>query len=164
MNQPWSKIRQRLENECLCEALKGRIRYFTTRYRNAHDGTGRVCILVDNDEKLNMPFETEYKISAEVYRRNDKDKSLKERYDEVTGEFHEKGIFEPWDFSRALDEYFICNIEDCLKSDNPLVRLLAVLDRRTGKRTLEQMKTEAGELPDWLRYFYYLRLTSEGIK
>ena len=84
MNQPWSKIRKKLEQDLLCESLRGRVRYFATRYRHAHDGTGRVCILVDNEEKLNMPYETQYKISEEVYKRKDSSKSLKAWYEEVS--------------------------------------------------------------------------------
>ena len=157
MNQPWSKVRQILEQECLCDSLRGRIRYFTARYRHAHDSTGRVCILVDNIEKLNMPFETEYKISAEVYNRKDNTKSLKDWYDEVTYEFHDNGAFEPYDFGAALGEYFNNSIEKSLQSENLLVRLLAVLDKRIGKRTLERLKTTSKTLPEWLQYFYKLR-------
>ena len=161
MNQSWSKIRQRLEQECLCDSLRGRIRYFATRYRHAHDGTGRVCILVDEIEKLNMPFETEYKISAEVYNRKDNTKSLKDWYDEVTDEFHDNGIFEPYDFGIALDEYFNHPIEKSLQSENLLVRLLAILDKRVGKRTLEKLKSTSKTLPEWLQYFYKLRFDAD---
>ena len=163
MNKPWSKTRQMLEEDFLCDSLKGRVRYFTTRYRHAHDGTGRVCILVDDIEKLNIPFETEYKISKEVYKRKDDSKSLKNWYDEVTDEFHKNGIFEPWDFGNALDEYFENRIEQSLESDDLLVRLLAVLDRRTGRRTLEKLKFTVNDLPEWLQYFYNLRFENENI-
>ena len=115
MNKPWSKIRQMLEQDFLCDSLKGRVRYFTTRYRHAHDGTGRVCILVDDKEVINMPLETEYKISAEVYRRRDNSKSLKGWYDEVTEEFKDSGIFQPYDFGCALDEFFTNSIEKSFK-------------------------------------------------
>jgi hypothetical protein len=152
-----------LENELLCDSLKGRVRYFNTRYRHAHDGTGRICILVDDIEKISMPLETEYKISAEVYKRNDNTKSLKNRYDDVTEEFKENGIFQPYDFGRALDEFFINSIEESLKSQDYIVRLLAIFDRRVGKRTLEKLKPTVSELPEWLQYFYNLRLESEGL-
>ena len=163
MNKPWSKVRQMLEEDFLCESLKGRVRYFTTRYRHAHDGTGRVCILIDDIEKLNMPFQTENEMYAEVYRRKDDSKSLKDWCDEVAGEFHNNGIFEPGDFGVALNEYFENSIEQSLNSDDLLVRLLAILDRRTGKRTLERIKPTINDLPEWLQYFYNLRLENENI-
>jgi len=44
-----------------------------------------------------------------------------------------------------------------------MVRLLAVLDRRVGKRTLEKLKDEVDKQPEWLKKFYLLRLEAEGI-
>ena len=52
----WAKTRKILEQDLLCNSLRGRVRYFATRYRNAHDGIGRVCVLVDEKEVINMPF------------------------------------------------------------------------------------------------------------
>ncbi len=163
MNQSWSKIRKILEEDFLCDSLKGRVRYFNTRYRHAHDGTGRICILVDGVEKLSMPLETEYKISAEVNKRKNDFKSLHDWYEEVTEEFKENGIFQPFDFGHAIETYFLMGIEKSLLSEDYLVRLLTILDRRVGKRTLEKIKPTLNELPEWLRYFYLLRLDSEHI-
>lgn len=42
-----------------------------------------------------------------------------------------------------------------------MIRLLAVLDRRVGKRTLEKLKDERMKQPEWLRFFYDLRLKAE---
>ena len=160
---PWSKTRQILEQDLLCESLKGRVRYFVTHYRHAHDEVGRVCILIDGAERLTMPFSNENKIFQAVHNRPDDSKSLRERYDEVTKEFHQSGIFEPWDFGVAVNEYLANDIKQSLYSENLLVRLLAVFDRRIGKRTLEKLKSEMNLLPEWLQYFYNLRLESENI-
>jgi len=167
-NRQWSKTRKRLEQDLLCEALRGRIRYFATRYRRAHDQFGRYCIVVDGKDVLNMPGETEYEIAREVYSRMVDDRppagmSLKNMYDEVEIEFKYGGIFGDWHFADALNEFFECSIEEALQSDNTLVRMLAVLDRRVGKRTLEKLKPTIDEQPKWLRYFYQLRLESESL-
>jgi hypothetical protein len=61
----------------------------------------------------------------------------------------------------ALDEYLSINIKTALNSENWLVRMLAVMDRRTGKRTLKEIKPTIDELPKWLQYFYQLRFQSE---
>ena len=42
----WSKVKKMLEDDCLCETLKGRVKFFNTRYRSAHDRAGRICIPV----------------------------------------------------------------------------------------------------------------------
>lgn len=48
-------------------------------------------------------------------------------------------------------------------SENPVIRMFAVLDRRVGKRTLERMKQELELQPDWLQRIYRLRLEAEKI-
>ena len=37
----WSGIRNKLENDYLCPALRGHIQYFAASYRESHDQTGR---------------------------------------------------------------------------------------------------------------------------
>ena len=159
----WAEVRKTLEQNLLCDSLKGRVRYFTTRYRKAHDQTGRVCILVDKKEVINMPFYIEdcrhfeasvrSKAATQMYKDNLKD---------VFIEYAEQGLFYPGDFGIALNEYLSVNINDAISSDNLLVRMLAVMDRRVGKRTLHKIKTSISDLPEWLQYFYQLRLKNEN--
>ena len=163
----WAEIRKILEQDLLCDLLKGRVQYFTTRYRKAHDDGGRVCVLVDDKEIINMPFATEYLIYAEVHRRIESEpnceKSISEHYNELEKEFSEKGIFEPWDFGSALDEYLSSSIQDSLNSENRLVQMFAIMDRRVGKRTLEKIRLRITDSPEWLRFFYELRFECEGM-
>jgi sigma-B regulation protein RsbU (phosphoserine phosphatase) len=49
-----------------------------------------------------------------------------------------------------------------LVSDDPVVRLFAVLDRRIGKGTLESLARELYSQPEWLRPFFLLRMRAEG--
>ena len=51
----WSGIRNKLENEYLCPALRGRIQYFATSYWESHDQTGRAAIRLDGVEVLRLP-------------------------------------------------------------------------------------------------------------
>jgi len=164
----WSKTRKRLEQDLLCEALRGRVRYFATRYRGAHDQTGRVCIVVDGKEILNMPYETEFKIWLEADNRKVDGRppagmSLQDLDNEVAAEFMQNGVLGPWQLHDALDEFFVSGIEESLQSLNPLVRMLAILDRRVGKRTLVKLKSTIEKQPAWLQYFYQLRFESEGL-
>ncbi|WP_461207300.1 SF0329 family protein [Clostridium sp. DL1XJH146] len=50
MGQSWSGIKKRLEKDLMCDSLKGRIKYFITKYNNSHDESGRVAIIVDGKE------------------------------------------------------------------------------------------------------------------
>ena len=74
------------------------------------------------------------------------------------------GLYYPGDFGFALDEFLSADIKEALYSDNYLVRTLAIMDRRTGKRTLEKIKPTISGLPEWLQYFYNLRLESDSIR
>lgn len=166
MNRPWSKIRQTLEKDFLCDSLKGRVRYFSTLYHKAHDDGGRICVLVDDIEIINMPFTFEIKTCeiAKKYKNTYVDLEIMEMvYDEIETKLHETGEFGPWDFGNAVTEYFSNPIQQSLQSNDMLVRMLAIMDRRVGLRTLKKLKQTVDELPEWLQYFYNLRLESQGV-
>ena len=52
----WSGIRNKLENEYLCPALRGRIQYFAASYRESHDQTGRAAIRLNGVEVLRSSY------------------------------------------------------------------------------------------------------------
>lgn len=162
MNRSWAETRRLLEEEFLCPALRGRVRYFATRYRRAHDGAGRVCILVDGVERLHMAQDVEASLGEQARRRQGGFATLRECYDALWEEAACRGEFAPWQFGEAADEYLANPIDRSLSSTQPLVRLLAVLDRRVGKRRLRRIQETLSGQPAWLRYFYQLRLESEG--
>ncbi len=137
MSHSFSGIKKRLEQEFLCDSLKGRISYFMTSYSKAHDNEGRVAIRVDGVEVLKGSQFKEVSIS--------------------------EGTFNTHSFTNALEKFFHMDIKDSINSDNYLIRLLAILDRRVGKRTLTKLVDQLEEQPDWLKYFYKLRLSSENI-
>ena len=48
----WSGIRNKLENDYLCPALRGHIQYFATSYSKSADHEGRAAIRMDGVEVL----------------------------------------------------------------------------------------------------------------
>ena len=52
----WSGIRNKLENDYLCPALRGHIQYFATSYWESHDQTGRAAIRLDGMEVLRSNY------------------------------------------------------------------------------------------------------------
>ena len=68
-----------------------------------------------------------------------------------------------FDFSEALETYRHQPIAASLASQDPIVRLFAIVDRWVGRRTLEKIKDTAADQPDWLRPFYEARLAAAGI-
>lgn len=161
----WSKTRQMLEEEYLCEALRGRVRYFATRYRHAHDGRGRVSVLVDGKEVLNMHFATEYQANAAAHARwdNTREEPLQTAIEAVEQSFAEEGRFAPGDFGAAVENYLQSDIAAALASPDLLVRMLAMMDRRVGRRTLMRQMQLIALQPPWLQGFYRLRLEAEGL-
>ena len=64
---------------------------------------------------------------------------------------------------KMIAKYRNQTIKESINSDNPLERMFAILDRRLGKRTLLSIKETLDEQPNWLQFFYNLRLESEHI-
>ena len=161
----WAEVRKILEQDLLFDSLKGRVRYFATRYRKAHDEAGRVAILVDEKEVINMSLLIEDARYGEVHKReaDEPDKTFLEIHEKVYNEFAEKGLYHPGDFVFSLDKFLSLNIQEALKSDDYLVRMFAIMDRRVGKRTLEKIKLTISDVPEWLQFFYILRLENEGV-
>jgi len=73
------------------------------------------------------------------------------------------GVFDQRCFYRAFDEFDNQSIEKSLCSENMLVRIFAVLDRRVGKRKLISMKETIENEPDSIKEFFAIRMNAEGI-
>lgn len=180
MTNSWSGLRKELEQDFLCNALKGRVQYFITHYRDAHDDYGRICIRVDGKEQLmGNPYaygvkgycalEMQLKREQEIPMREwspketlyaEENQAVEDKVKALT---IENGDFAIYDITDAIRTYKTATIADSLSSENPLVRMFAVLDRRVGKRTLLKLATQIEEQPQWLQFFYMLRLDAETI-
>ena len=65
-----------------------------------------------------------------------------------------------WDFLSAVLEFRNLSIQDALNSEDYIIKVLAILDKRVAKRTLQKVKEaeEYKKYPDWVWQFYELRL------
>ncbi len=147
MSWNWSGIRKKLEQNYLADCLRGRIQYFVTRYREAHDGVGRACIRLDGKEILQgCHFHTE-------------------RYWTNVMDDHalDLGAFDEGDFYAAFQQFNNQSIEKSLNSENLIVRIFAVLDRRVGKRTLLKLEESIQNEPVNFQTFYAIRMEAEGL-
>lgn len=134
----WSKTKKRLEGY-ICNSLKDRVDFFCSNYR-IHDGIGRTYITVDGKEVYNMCT------LKRDYYREPKD-----------------GFYSQVEFMEAVNEYLNSSIEELLKSDNVLIKILVLLDRRIGKRTLKNMNEVMAKEDNMVQYFYKLRCDAEGL-
>ena len=174
----WSADRKRLEQDLLCEKLRGRVQYFFTHYHAAPDQYGRFAVRVDGQEVLRAnPYqEVYYSLSADQIKEA---ASIPAREWTKRGYLHEEenqaaeeagrnaalqaGHIDSYDMPHAIHTYLNQPVEQSLWSADPLVRLFAVLDRRVGRRTLQKVRDAYPDQPEWLRRFYRLRLDAEGI-
>ena len=123
----WSKLKQQIESGFAAD-VAGRIQLHTTRYRNAHDGMGRSWITLDGVEILNMQH-----LSGPASNEH--------------SDRHDFGVFTAYDLPEAMLQFLNLNIEDALTSANPLIRAIAVIDRRTGRRRVQLMDPVSETFP-----------------
>ena len=86
---------------------------------------------------------------------NDQDAELKEKWDR-------DGTYYEMDFLEAALKFLKLPIAAALDSENYIVKVFAILDRRVGARRLRAI-ADSGEFlhyPDWAKQFYLLRLYS----
>lgn len=161
----WSKIRHKLEHEYLAESLRGRLTYFVTTYHATHDcDEGRAAVRLDGCEILKSNFydrmDAQWKHYYDAEFRQQHENTWR---DSALAALHD-GEFYQCDFYRAFQEFDSRSIEESLVSGNALVRMFALLDRRTGKRTLEKLREPMTHEPQWLQMIYCIRLEAEGMK
>lgn len=159
----WSSIRHKLEKEYLALSLRGRIRYFVTRYKFSHDQEGRAAILLDGKEVLRGNYYSKF-FKSDLFPRDEKcSHRIKNEYSYMDEVALNLGCFDQRCFYSAFEEFDNQSIDESLKSDNLLVRIFAILDRRVGKRRLVKMREGIDNEPELFQFFYKVRADAEQI-
>ena len=165
MGISFSAMRKILEQENICDLLKGRVRYFATRYRESHDEMGRVAILIDDVEVMKSSWFIWAEKSHDIYEKtrgsHNNGLTYEEYWDKVYIETSNQGGFDQFCFYNAFYKYQNQSIDDNISDNEPIVRLFAVMDKRIGKRRLPFIRDAVGNQPDWLKPFYLLRLIAD---
>jgi len=155
----WSALNKQLSG-LLCDELKGRLSYFLTRYHKVHNSYGRAAIRLDGRELVCFSW-------VEMYHQ---DRDLNEMWREtgvwdytnpdLKNKWDADASYHDMDFLAAAGSFLQTPIMEALYSDNDIIRIFAVVDRRIGKRTLQRLR-ESGAyqgFPSWVKQFYELRL------
>jgi len=140
----WSGIRNKLENDYLCPALRGHIQYFAASYSKSADHEGRAAIRMDGVEVLRSNYYTYFEnvwtkfhhLRSTTLKDHD---STKEAIDRAHAYALEQGTF----------DQKVC--------------IFALLDRRLGKRRLLALEESMEQELDWVRAFYVIRMQAEGL-
>lgn len=148
----WKGMKKYLEQEMLCPALKGRVSFHYEVYPRFGGSSALFSVSLDG-ERIKA-----FGLMYALARLEDQGKLEPGHYLWFIP-MCERDEYEDYEFSQALREYRQQSIQSSISSDNPLVRMFAILDRRLGKRTLERLKDCVHDQPEWLRRLYEARLT-----
>ncbi len=159
----WSGMRKKLEREYLAESLRGHIQYYATSYRKSHDHEGRAAIRYDGKEIIKGCYWNNW-MKAGLFPRDEKYErrmAMENAYmDDVALKL---GVFDQRCFYRAFEEFEHQSIEESLVSDNLIIRIFAILDRRIGKRRLLLMQETINDEPEIFQEFFAIRAKAEGL-
>lgn len=153
----WSGMRKYLEQKMLAPDMKGRVRYNCSTAVGYYDFRffelyiDDVCFKRFSWETLCSWFvrmgirQSSDILWGDVFRLMD-EYPMEKRTEYTAGEF-----------CHALEEYRNTDIRKSIHSDNPIVVMFALLDRRVGKRTLEMIREDMNDKPEWLQELYRIR-------
>lgn len=159
----WSGIQNKLETEYMALSLRGHIQYFATTYSKSPDHEGGEAIRYNGKEIIKGNYWNQY-VKAHLFPKDDTyERRMHESFPFVDNIALELGIFDQRCFYQAFEEFDTQSIDKSLVSDNLIVRILAVLDRRIGKRRLISMKDFMVEEPPVFQEFYAIRIHHEGL-
>lgn len=121
----WSGIRNKLENDYLCPALRGHIQYFATSYSKSADHEGRAAIRVDGVEVLRSNYYTYFEnvwtkfhhLRSTTLKDHD---SAKEAINQAHAYALEQGTFDQKVFYEAFGIFDNQSIEKALSARIPL--------------------------------------------
>ena len=162
----WSGMRKYLEQKMLAESLLGRVRYGCTAYVGM-DGCRIFEIYIDGEQIKRFSWETVNSYFIESgYASNNNPSGICEYWAEFWPlldkyPITERTEYTDEEFCNALEKYRNQNIQESLYSNNPLIRMFAILDRRVGKRSLTKLESELDKQPKWLQQIYLLRFGAE---
>ena len=159
----WSGIRKKLETEYLAQSLRGHIQYYATSYSKSPDHEGRAAIRYDGKEIIQGCYWNNW-MKADLFPKDEKyDKRMSTEMAYMDDTALRLGVFDQRCFYNAFAKFDNQDIEVSIKSDDLIVRIFAVLDRRIGKRRLELMKETIGSEPETFQEFYAIRAKAEGL-
>jgi hypothetical protein len=156
----------------ICDSLAGRITYFFTNYHDVHNVYGRAAIRLDGKELVCFSWIemyhqerdiSEFHIGDPTIKFKDSNEKLKYIHEKRKPDWDANCTYCESDFIWAVQRFFHLTIEDALSDDDYIIKILAILDRRTGKRVLKRIM-ELGEYldyPEWVKTFYKLRFEAE---
>lgn len=136
----WSKLKSLVE-EKFAPSVSGKVRIYSTSYYRRGNGCqcGRGWITY-NGEQI-VQFET-ILYGNRVHRVGEKTNEYKHviisQEARIPGQLSERGEWSRYELHEACRDLLCLSIDDAINSGNPLVRGLAFLDKRFGRRRVAE--------------------------
>jgi hypothetical protein len=169
----WSKLTSSLD-DLRAPALRSRVALHRARYRYTREEVGRVWVTIDGREAASFDTSTYLRRLAELgaERRDRRRGDTRERGHDEAAQLEadararemlrRAGQHDDYQAIVDLEAYLSIPIDEALASPSPLVRALAVIDRRVGKRRLRGLDIGPLEHP-LVRELYFIRCEAEGV-
>jgi hypothetical protein len=157
----WSKLKTRVKG-FICPELKDRIDFHVTRYRKAHSWISESWITVNGEKIFDCGSRTYAREAAYEWLSSKESSDVEGRDLNMQETLKRREIHEPQHMGEAMRAYLDLPIDEALKSDNPFIKALALVDRRVGKRTIEKLEIDNAE-HSLVKAFYELRCASAHI-
>lgn len=157
----WSKLKQRIE-EYFADSVRGRVELHQTRYRESHDQKGELWVTLDGEQVFSAASMTALNALQKLhteFRRNGE--TLRDSYDLADQKLEADGTVEAGRLVVLLKDYLNQSIDQVMASPSPIIRGIAVLDRRFGVRRLERF--EASDEHDFVVRMFKIRCDLEGL-
>jgi hypothetical protein len=172
----WSQLKKRVE-ERMCDRLRGRVQVWTTVYRGTHDAEGRSWLTLDGEEIASMAtleaWAEQHRLAALAIGRDPR--AAWDDWGGVRGD--RSGYWDEWraaeevrkaagsfakfDFTAAVWCSLQLSIENALESEDAIIRGMAMIDRRLGKRRFLRLDARQVAHP-LVQRLYQLRAEAEG--
>jgi hypothetical protein len=157
----WSQLRKQLKDR-FAPSVANKVDFNQTRYRHSHDQEGEFWITLGKERIFSAGsmsyLSTLWQVTA-AHKQNGATPA--EAYNQAWPEMDAKGLMLLEAINKDLFSSLSQTIDQMLEHSNPVIRALAMLDTRYGKRRLAAFDA-AGEHPLVQRLFY-LRCEAEGL-
>jgi hypothetical protein len=137
----WSKARHTLEKR-FALPVQGRVAIHVTRYHRAHDQEGELWMTVDGKKVYGSSYYQFVKARNELEPPSP-DWRPAARHVAAELELQSRGVASHTSLISAAIESLNHSVDEMMRSPHPLIRALAVLDRRMGRRRLATLDVSA---------------------
>ena len=158
----WSKLKSRVKDR-VCPELRDRIDFHVTRFRKATDSGTEAWITLDGNKIFGAGnYHRSVPGAVEWHRRKKDDMTIADAEMlriEIIDMLDQRELHDTQHLVGSMRAYLDMAVSDALKSDDPFIKALAIIDRRVGSGTLKKVEIDDSE-HSLVKAFYELRWAS----